>query len=82
MDYKPASKESIQKLYENMGSNFIVFVPQLCSSVSSLERLEQLDEEELGEVLYLITHSSTVQKRHHIEKISEVLKLGLKVEVV
>ena len=30
MSDKPASKESIQKLYENMGSKFIVFVPQLC----------------------------------------------------
>jgi len=46
MVQNPASKETIQKLYENMGSNFIVFVPQLCSSVSSLERLEQLDENE------------------------------------
>jgi len=32
--------------------------------------------------LYLITHSSTVQKRQQLERISEALKLGLKVEIV
>jgi hypothetical protein len=46
----PASKESIQKLYENMGSNFSFFVPQLCSCVSSLESLEQINENECENV--------------------------------
>lgn len=41
-----ASKETIQKLYENMGINFPSFVPQLCNCNSSLESLEPLNEEE------------------------------------
>ena len=40
------------------------------------------NQKELGKGLYLITHSSTVQKRQQIERISEALKLGLKVEIV
>lgn len=46
MQQKPASKETIQKLHENMGSNFSSFVPLLCSCASSLESLEQLNEDE------------------------------------
>jgi len=46
MSQKPASKETIQKLYENMGSIFSSFVPQLCNCTSSLECLEQLNENE------------------------------------
>lgn len=46
MLHKPASKETIQKLYENMGNNFSSFVPQLCDCTSSLECLEQLNENE------------------------------------
>jgi len=46
----PASKESIQKLYENMGSNFSFFIPQLCGCVSSLESLEQIKENECENV--------------------------------
>lgn len=46
----PASKESIQKLYENMGSNFSFFVPQLCCCVSSIESLEQIKENECENV--------------------------------
>jgi hypothetical protein len=40
------------------------------------------NQKEIGKGLYLITHSSTVQKRQQIERISEVLTLGLKVEIV
>ncbi|MFA6712267.1 MAG: hypothetical protein WCR82_00090 [Bacteroidales bacterium] len=40
------------------------------------------NQKEIGKGLYLITHSSTVQKRQLIERISEALKLGLKVEIV
>lgn len=40
------------------------------------------NQKEIGEGLYLITHSSTVQKRQQIERISDALKLGLKVEIV
>lgn len=40
------------------------------------------NQKEIGKGLYLITHSSTVQKRQQIERISEALKLGLKVEIV
>lgn len=52
---KPASKETIQKMYENMGSNFSSFVPQLCNCTSSLECLEQLNENEsnYGDSLFL-----------------------------
>jgi len=46
MPQNPASKETIQKLYENMGSNFSLFVPHLCNCASSLECLEQLNENE------------------------------------
>lgn len=45
MTQKPASKETIQKLYENMGINFSSFVPQLCNCNNSLESLESLNEE-------------------------------------
>jgi hypothetical protein len=40
------------------------------------------NQKEIGKGLYLITHSSTVQKRQQIERISEALKLRLKVEIV
>lgn len=40
------------------------------------------NQKEIGKGLYLITHSSTVQKRQQIERISEALKLELKVEIV
>ena len=40
------------------------------------------NQKEIGKGLYLITHSSTVQKRQQLERISEALKLGLKVEIV
>jgi hypothetical protein len=46
MSQKPASKETIQKLYENMGSNFSSFVPLLCNCISSFECIEKLDENE------------------------------------
>lgn len=45
----PASEESIQKLYGNMGSNFLFFTPSLCSLVDIDERLEQVDETELAD---------------------------------
>lgn len=40
------------------------------------------NQKEIGKGLYLITHSSTVQKRQQIERISEALKLGLEIEIV
>ena len=40
------------------------------------------NQKEIGKGLYLITHSSTVQKRQQIERISEALNLGLKVEII
>lgn len=40
------------------------------------------NQKEIGKGLYLITHSSTVQKRQQLERISEALKLGLTVEIV
>lgn len=40
------------------------------------------NQKEIGKGLYLITHSSTGQKRQQIEKISEAFGLNLKVEVV
>lgn len=46
MTQKPASKETIQKLYENMGNNFSLHVPILCRFASSLESLEGIDENE------------------------------------
>ncbi len=46
MIQKPASKETIQRLYENMGNNFSLYVPILCSCVSSLESLEGINEKE------------------------------------
>lgn len=44
MTQKPASKETIQRLYENMGTALSSNMSLLCSQVSSLECLEQLDE--------------------------------------
>lgn len=40
------------------------------------------NQKEISKGLYLITHSSTIQKRQQIEKISEALNLGLKVEII
>lgn len=40
------------------------------------------NQKEIAKGLFLITHSSTGQKRQQIEKISEALNLGLKVEIV
>lgn len=39
-------------------------------------------QKELGSGLYLITHSSTNQKRKQIRAISEAFDLGLKVEII
>lgn len=47
MAQNPASKETVQQLYENMGSNFLLFTPSLCSLVDIDERLEQVDETEI-----------------------------------
>ncbi len=38
-----ATKETIQKLYDNMGNNFSCFVPLLCDCVNSFESIEQLN---------------------------------------
>ena len=46
MSQVSATKETIQKLYDNMGSNFSCFVPLLCDCVSSLESIEQLNVKE------------------------------------
>jgi len=43
MSQVSATKETIQRLYDNMGSNFSCFVPLLCKYVSSLESIEQLN---------------------------------------
>ena len=40
------------------------------------------NQKEIAKGIYLITHSSTVQKRIQIEKISEALHLNLKVEII
>ena len=40
------------------------------------------NQKEIAKGLYLITHSSTGQKRQQIEKISKALNLNLKVEIV
>ena len=40
------------------------------------------NQKEIGKGLYLITHSSTGQKRQQIEKISKAFGLNLKVEIV
>lgn len=40
------------------------------------------NQKEIAKELYLITHSSTGQKRQQIEKISKALNLDLKVEIV
>lgn len=39
-------------------------------------------QKELGNGLYLITHSSTIQKQKQIKVISEAFDLGLKVEII
>lgn len=39
-------------------------------------------QKELGGGLYLITHSSTIQKQKQIKTISEAFDLGLKVEII
>lgn len=46
MSQVSASKETIHKLHENMGNNFSYFVPLLCNCASSLESLEQKNENE------------------------------------
>lgn len=53
MAQNPASKESIQNLYENMERKYSFFVPKLCSCVSSLESLEQINENECENALSL-----------------------------
>lgn len=40
------------------------------------------NQKEIAKGMYLITHSSTGQKRTQIEKISQALGLGIKVEVI
>lgn len=40
------------------------------------------NQKEIVKGIYLITHSSTGQKRQQIEKISDVLNLNLKVEII
>ena len=40
------------------------------------------NQKDIGDGLYLITHSSTIQKRQQIERISNDLNLDLKIEIV
>lgn len=40
------------------------------------------NQKEIAKGIYLITHSSTGQKKQQIEKISEALGLGIKVEII
>lgn len=40
------------------------------------------NQKEISKGVYLITHSSTIQKRQQIEKISKAFGLGLEVEIV
>jgi len=46
MSQVSATKETIQNLYDNMGSNFSCFVPLLCDCISSLESIEELNVSE------------------------------------
>lgn len=46
------------------------------------ESLSDIGHKDLGNGLYLITHSSTLQKKRQIEKIADLLNLDVKVEFV
>lgn len=43
MSKEPASKETIKGLYENMGNNFLLYVPLICSYVDTIESLEKIN---------------------------------------
>jgi hypothetical protein len=49
MDKKPASAESIKILCANMGKNFDLFTPLLCSFVDLYERLVSIDKTNVNE---------------------------------
>lgn len=49
MIQKPASKETIQNLYENMGNNFSLFVPELCNCTTSLKKLNGIESNDKNE---------------------------------
>lgn len=55
MSQKPASKEKIMDLYENMGLNFKQYVPLLCDNIAILENIEhnQTDKTYDQDTLYL-----------------------------
>ncbi|MBR5464905.1 MAG: DEAD/DEAH box helicase [Alistipes sp.] len=46
------------------------------------ESLSDIGHKDLGNGLYLVTHSSTLQKKRQIEKIADLLNLDIKVEFV
>lgn len=54
-------------------------VPLISNTIDNVYGNAQVD---IADGWYLITHSSTGQKRQQIEKISEALNLGLKVEIL
>ncbi len=54
-------------------------VPLISNTIDNIYGNAQVD---VSEGWYLITHSSTGQKRQQIEKISEALNLGLTVEII
>ena len=54
-------------------------VPLISNTIDNVYGNAQVD---IADGWYLITHSSTGQKRQQIEKISETLNLELKVEII
>ena len=54
-------------------------VPLVSTTLDNVYGNAQID---LDNGLYLITHSSTAQKRQQIEKIAEILSLNLTVEII
>lgn len=54
-------------------------IPLVSNTIDNAYGNSQID---VGEGWYLITNSSTIQKRQQIEKISEAFNLGLKVETI
>lgn len=78
--------DTFAKFIKHVGVKKVKSLGLQCRNVPLIstdkESLSDIGHKDLGNGLYLITHSSTLQKKRQIEKIADLLNLDIKVEFV
>lgn len=78
--------DTFAKFIKHIGVKKVKSLGLQCRNVPLIstdkESLSDIGHKDLGNGLYLITHSSTLQKKRQIEKIADLLNLDIKVEFV